>query len=125
MQGRGKLRDESASNARNRTRSRRDNPPFSQTEGFAGPAPSAGLSSGGGFGRAASLVADTAGELAKGAGSKVVGKFQDKVNQTAGGRLPSSIREDQARQSHAEWQARDPKAHFRRWGLRFVCPGTK
>lgn len=113
---------------------------------------------GGGFGRAASLVAGTAGELAKGAGSKMAGKFQDKVNQTAGGRLASSIREsmepkgdnddgadsaspsfdsdslsggngagwvnrsagfdalsseqqDKARQSHAEWQARDPDKH--------------
>lgn len=67
--------------------------PFSQAAGFAGSGQPAGSSSGGGFGRAASLVAGTAGELAKGAGSKVAGKFQDKVNQTAGGRLATSIRE--------------------------------
>ncbi|MFP2768285.1 P-type conjugative transfer protein TrbL [Oceanisphaera sp. KMM 10153] len=126
--------------------------PFSQAAGFAGSDQPAGSSSGGGFGRAASLVAGTAGELAKGAGSKVAGKFQDKVNQTAGGRLATSIREsmepkgntgadnpspsfdsdslgggwenqtggfnalssedqDKARQSHAEWQARDPEKH--------------
>lgn len=135
--------------------------PFAQAAGFASSSPSGGSSSGtpgGGFGRAASLVAGTAGELAKGAGSKMAGKFQDKVNQTAGGRLASSIREsmepkgdndagtdssspsfdsdslsggngggwvnqsggfdalssedqDKARQSHAEWQERDPEKH--------------
>ena len=134
--------------------------PFAQAAGFAGSGPSGDSSSGsgGGFSRATSLVAGTAGELAKGAGSKMAGKFQDKVNQTAGGRLASSIREsmepkgdngagadssspsfdndslgggngggwvnqtggfdalssedqDKARQSHAEWQARDPKTH--------------
>ncbi|WP_091825791.1 P-type conjugative transfer protein TrbL [Marinobacterium iners] len=134
------------------------NTPFSQAAGFTGSDQPAGFSSGGGFGRAASLVAGTAGELAKGAGSKVTGKFQDKVNQTAGGRLATFIREgmepkgdtgagadspspsfdsdslgggndggwvnqtggfdalssedqDKARQSHAEWQERDPEKH--------------
>lgn len=68
--------------------------PFAQAAGFASSSPSGGSgSSGGGFDRAASLVAGTAGELAKGAGSKMTGKFQDKVDQTAGGRLASSIRE--------------------------------
>ncbi len=70
--------------------------PFAQAAGF-GSGESSGSSDsgtpGGGFGRAASLVAGTAGELAKGAGAKVAGKFQDKVKQTAGGRLASSIRE--------------------------------
>ncbi|EGQ8546252.1 P-type conjugative transfer protein TrbL [Vibrio parahaemolyticus] len=137
--------------------------PFAQAAGFGGASSGA---TGGGFGRAASLVAGTAGELAKGAGSQMAGKFQNKVNQTAGGRLASSIREsmetkddagagdkesdrggasdsspsfdsdslsggngggwvnqtggfdalssedqDKARQSHAEWQARDPEKH--------------
>lgn len=132
--------------------------PFSQAAGFSG---AGGSSSGGGFGRAASLAAGTAGELAKGVGAKMAGSFQDKANQTAGGRLASSIREsmepkgdndagsadqvsdsasfdsdslsggngggwvnqsggfdalssedqDKARQSHAEWQARDPEKH--------------
>ncbi len=70
--------------------------PFAQAAVF-GSGESSGSSdpgtSGGGFGRAASLVAGTAGELAKEAGAKVAGKFQDKVKQTAGGRLASSIRE--------------------------------
>lgn len=129
--------------------------PFSQAAGFSG---AGSFSSGGGFGRAASLAAGTAGELAKGVGAKMAGSFQDKANQTAGGRLASSIREsmepkddnntgadsaspsfdsdslsggngggwvnqsggfdalssedqDKARQSHAEWQARDPEKH--------------
>lgn len=132
--------------------------PFSQAAGFSG---AGSFSSGGGFGRAASLAAGTAGELAKGIGAKMAGSFQDKANQTAGGRLASSIREsmepnsnndagsadqvsdtasfdsdslsggngggwvnqtggfdalsnedqDKARQSHAEWQARDPEKH--------------
>ena len=132
--------------------------PFAQAAGFSGAGSS---SSGGGFGRAASLAAGTAGELAKGVGAKMAGSFQDKANQTAGGRLASSIRErmepksdndagsadqvsdtasfdsdslsggngggwvnqtggfdalssedqDKARQSHAEWQARDPEKH--------------
>ncbi|MCL7931685.1 P-type conjugative transfer protein TrbL [Halomonas llamarensis] len=132
--------------------------PFAQAAGFSGTGSS---SSGGGFGRAASLAAGTAGELAKGVGAKMAGSFQDKANQTAGGRLASSIREsmepksdtdagsadqvsdtasfdsdslsggngggwvnqtggfdalssedqDKARQSHAEWQARDPEKH--------------
>lgn len=132
--------------------------PFAQAAGFSGAGSS---SSGGGFGRAASLAAGTAGELAKGVGAKIAGSFQDKANQTAGGRLASSIREsmepksdndagsadqvgdtasfdsdslsgdsgggwvnqsggfdalssedqDKARQSHAEWQARDPEKH--------------
>ncbi len=132
--------------------------PFAQAAGFSGAGSS---SSGGGFGRAAFLAAGTAGELAKGVGAKMAGSFQDKANQTAGGRLASSIREsmepksdndagsadqvsdtasfdsdslsggngggwvnqtggfdalssedqDKARQSHAEWQARDPEKH--------------
>ncbi|WP_239497381.1 type IV secretion system protein [Cronobacter sakazakii] len=64
--------------------------PFAQAAGFSGAGSS---SSGGGFGRAASLAAGTAGELAKGVGAKMAGSFQDKANQTAGGRLASSIRE--------------------------------
>lgn len=131
--------------------------PFAQAAGFSGAGSS---SSGGGFGRATSLAAGTVGELAKGVGAKMAGSFQDKANQTAGGRLASSIREsmepksdnysgsadqvsdsasfdsdslsggncgwvnqtggfdalsredqDKARQSHAEWQARDPEKH--------------
>lgn len=66
--------------------------PFAQAAGFGGSGTRSG-SNGGGFSRAASLAAGTAGELAKGIGSKAAGKFQDKVSQTAGGRLASSIRE--------------------------------
>lgn len=109
-----------------------------------------------GFSHASSLAAGTASELAKGVGAKVAEKFQDTVNQTAGGRLATSIREsmesngdsnesannnsspsfssdslsgdnrgwnnqtggfdslssedqEKARQSHAEWQERDPE----------------
>jgi len=132
--------------------------PFSQAAGFSRAGSS---SSGGGFGRAASLAVGTAGELAKGVGAKMASSFQNKANQTAGGRLASSIREsmepksdndagsadqvsdtasfdgdslsggngcgwvnqtggfdalssedqDKARQSHAEWQARDQEKH--------------
>ncbi|MFH4543960.1 P-type conjugative transfer protein TrbL [Vibrio alginolyticus] len=45
-----------------------------------------------GFNHACSLAAGTASELAKGAGAKVTEKFQGTVNQTAGGRLATSIR---------------------------------
>lgn len=64
--------------------------PFAQAAGFAG---SGSRPVGGsGFKRAASLGAGTAGELAKGVGSRMAGKFQGKVNQTAGGRMAYSIR---------------------------------
>ncbi|EPW6709731.1 P-type conjugative transfer protein TrbL [Vibrio parahaemolyticus] len=46
-----------------------------------------------GFSHASSLAAGTASELAKGVGAKVAEKFQGTVNQTAGGRLATSIRE--------------------------------
>ncbi|MFI0472025.1 P-type conjugative transfer protein TrbL [Halomonas sp. HMF6819] len=64
--------------------------PFAQAAGFAGSGSRSG--GGNGFKRAASLGAGTAGELAKGVGSKMAGKFQSKVDQTAGGRMASSIR---------------------------------
>ncbi|CAM0555207.1 hypothetical protein EHLJMEHL_04798 [Vreelandella titanicae] len=64
--------------------------PFAQAAGFAGSGSRSG--GGSGFKRAASLGAGTAGELAKGVGSKMAGKFQGKVDQTAGGRMASSIR---------------------------------
>lgn len=63
--------------------------PFSQAAGFSGGSGNAG----GGIKRAASLTAGTAGNLAKGAGSMVAEKFKDRVADTAGGRLASSIRE--------------------------------
>ncbi len=111
-----------------------------------------------GFSHASSLAVGTASELAKGVGAKVTEKFQGTVNQTAGGRLATSIREsmesngdnnesannnsspsfssdslsgenggwknqtggfdslssedqEKARQSHAEWQERDPEKY--------------
>lgn len=58
--------------------------PFAQTGGFSG---------GGGFGRAAKLAAGTVGELVKGVGSSVSSSFQERVSETAGGKLAASIRE--------------------------------
>ena len=73
---------------------------FAQAAGFAGASSSGDFSSGIGdrVSRAASLAAGTAGELAKGVGAKMAGKLQDRVSQTAGGRLATSIRESMAQQ---------------------------
>lgn len=46
-----------------------------------------------GAANAGRVAAGTASALAKGMGSKAMGGFQNKVSQTAGGRLASSIRE--------------------------------
>ena len=75
---------------------------FAQAAGFAGASSSGDSNSGIGdrFSRAASLAAGTAGELAKGVGAKMAGKFQDRVSQTAGGRLATSIRESMDQQGN-------------------------
>lgn len=59
--------------------------PFAQAAGFGG-------SSESGAKRAVSLAAGTAGNLAKGIGSMAAQKFKDRVADTAGGRLASSLR---------------------------------
>lgn len=115
-----------------------------------------------GAANAGRVAAGTVSALAKGMGSKAMGGFQNKVSQTAGGRLASSIREsmdtgsdsmghqegegssdgqspsfgsdslggqegwinqsggfsdlseadqEEARQTHADWQERDPEKH--------------
>lgn len=66
--------------------------PFSLAAGFSG-SDSSGSRSGGGFGRAAKLAAGTVGELAKGVGSTVSSGFKERVSETAGGKLATSIRE--------------------------------
>src|SRR5690554_201854 len=63
--------------------------PFAQAAGFGG---STG-SPGGGIKQAASLSAGTAGNLVKGASSMMAERFKERVAETAGGRLASSIRE--------------------------------
>ncbi|GAA3721796.1 P-type conjugative transfer protein TrbL [Oceanisphaera sediminis] len=72
--------------------------PFAQAAGFGSTSPQPSNSTGG-LNRVASLAAGTAGELAKGIGSRAAVKFQDKVSQTGGGRLASSIREGMEPQS--------------------------
>ncbi|WP_416347165.1 P-type conjugative transfer protein TrbL [Castellaniella sp.] len=64
--------------------------PFAQAAGFGG---SDSGSSGGGFARAAKLATGTASELAKGVGSQMKQGFQERVNETAGGKVAASIRE--------------------------------
>lgn len=64
--------------------------PFAQAVGFGG---SDSGSSGGGFARAAKLATGTASELAKGVGSQMKQGFQERVNETAGGKMAASIRE--------------------------------
>lgn len=64
--------------------------PFAQAAGFGG---SDSGSSGGGFARAAKLATGTASELAKGVGSQMKQGFQERVNETAGGKMAASIRE--------------------------------
>lgn len=49
--------------------------------------------SGGGFGRAAKIAVGTAGALAAGVGSQMKQGFQERVSETAGGKLAASIRE--------------------------------
>ena len=64
--------------------------PFAQAAGFGG---SDSSSSRGGFARAAKLATGTASELAKGVGSQMKQGFQERVNETAGGKMAASIRE--------------------------------
>lgn len=59
--------------------------PFAQAAGFGGNSES-------GAKRAVSLAAGTTGNLAKGIGSMAAEKFKDRVADTAGGRLASSLR---------------------------------
>lgn len=59
--------------------------PFAQAAGFGG-------SSESGAKRAVSLAAGTAGNLAKGIGTVAAEKIKDRVADTAGGRLASSLR---------------------------------
>lgn len=63
--------------------------PFAQAAGFGGGGSS---SSGGGFAKAAKLATGTASELAKGVGSQMKQGFQERVNETAGGKMAASIR---------------------------------
>lgn len=83
--------------------------PFAQAAGFSSSSSSGESNSGstGRFSQAASLAAGTAGELAKGAGAKMVGHFQGKVEQTAGGRLASSILESIEPKGDAEADSPD------------------
>lgn len=70
--------------------------PFAQAGGFSGGeggGSGSGGGGGGGFGRAAKLAAGTVGELVKGVGSSVSSSFQERVSETAGGKLAASIRE--------------------------------
>ncbi|WP_394065486.1 P-type conjugative transfer protein TrbL [Alcaligenes sp. WGS1538] len=64
--------------------------PFAQAAGIGG---SDSGSSGGSFARAAKLATGTASELAKRAGSQMKQGFQERVNETAGGKVAASIRE--------------------------------
>ncbi|WP_245880068.1 hypothetical protein [Zobellella taiwanensis] len=59
--------------------------PFAQAAGFGGNSES-------GAKRAVSLAAGTAGNLAKGIGAAAAEKIKDRVADTAGGRLASSLR---------------------------------
>lgn len=63
---------------------------FAQAAGFGG---SDSGSSRSGFTRAAKLATGTASELAKGVGSQMKQGFQERVNETAGGKVAASIRE--------------------------------
>ncbi len=65
--------------------------PFAQASGFGDTGSS---SSGGSFARAAKLATGTASELAKGVGSQMKQGFQERVNETAGGKMAASIREN-------------------------------
>lgn len=67
--------------------------PFAQAAGFGR---SDSGSSGGSFAKAAKLAKGTASELAKGAGSQIKEGFQERVNETAGGKMAASIRESMA-----------------------------
>ncbi|OSZ33484.1 P-type conjugative transfer protein TrbL [Alcaligenes faecalis] len=64
--------------------------PFAQAAGFGG---SGSGSHGSGFARAAKLATGTASELAKGVGSQMKQGFQERVNETAGGKMAAAIRE--------------------------------
>lgn len=64
--------------------------PFAQAAGFGG---SGSSSHGGGFSKVAKLATATASELAKGVGSQMKQGFQERVNETAGGKMAAVIRE--------------------------------
>ena len=66
-----------------------DSLPFSQAAGFG----DSSSSSSGGFARAVKLVTSTASEVAKGVGSQMRQGVQERVSETAGGKLATSIRE--------------------------------
>ncbi|MCX5566347.1 P-type conjugative transfer protein TrbL [Alcaligenes phenolicus] len=68
-----------------------DSTPFVQAAGFGDGGSS---SSGGGFVRAAKLATGTASELAKGVGSQMKQGFQERVNETKGGKMAAAIREN-------------------------------
>ncbi|WP_424624709.1 P-type conjugative transfer protein TrbL [Achromobacter marplatensis] len=68
-----------------------DSTPFAQAAGFGDGGSS---SSGGGFVRAAKLATGTASELAKGVGSQMKQGFQERVNETKGGKMAAAIREN-------------------------------
>lgn len=63
---------------------------FAQAAGFGG---SDSGSGGGGFAKAAKLATGTAGELVKVVGSQMKQGFQERVNETAGGKMAAAIRE--------------------------------
>lgn len=63
--------------------------PFAQAAGFGGGDSGSG---GGRLARAAQLAAGTVGELAKGAGAAVKQNAQQRISETAGGKLAASIR---------------------------------
>lgn len=64
--------------------------PFAEAAGFGG---SGSSSHGSGFARTAKLATGAASELAKGVGSQMKQGFQERVNETAGGKMAAAIRE--------------------------------
>lgn len=64
--------------------------PFAQAAGFSGSDSGSSRSS---FSSAAKLATGTASELAKSVGSQMKQGFQDRVNETAGGKMAAAIRE--------------------------------
>ena len=64
--------------------------PFAQVAGFGD---SGSSSNGSGFARATKLATATASELAKSVGSQMKQGFQERVNETAGGKMAAGIRE--------------------------------
>ncbi|MFV8826137.1 P-type conjugative transfer protein TrbL [Thauera sp. WH-2] len=75
--------------------------PFAQAAGFGR---SDSSSSGGSFAKAAKLARGTASELAKGVGSQMKQGFQERVNETAGGKMAASIRESMASKEAGQFE---------------------